>query len=225
MLIHDSPLGMLVQANCVTLRPLPEFCDPCYFTQKFLPRIISVSKKDDTVLRELMRVALEPIQTLSTAMCGFCVSADTDDCACFEQFYSLIGAPKSYIVDNTDYCLVPTQNININICGDDEVYKYYCNAPCFECNTHFLDCGTDLELMKKIANAKTKWQFLAGTVKNLEACLSEWYGRDCKILQEEKGRVFWSGGQELTQSEKEQQFLIYSLLPIFGGVNLTHVWR
>lgn len=224
MLINDSPLGLRVQANCVTHRPLPNVCDPCYLITKFLPRIISPSKKDNTVLRELFKAAIAPLQDFSSAICDFCVSADTDDCACLDVYYTLIGAPRKYVSIDADACLTPTKNVVLNVCGEKITYKQHCEPLCQTCETIYLDCETNFELMKKIASVFPRWSRMTPTAKNIIDALTEWYERECVILSEKKGLVYWSSGQELSAQEKQELNLVYTLLPIAGGVNLTHVW-
>ena len=224
MLIEHSPLGLSVQANCVTHRPLPDACDPCYFLTKFLPRIISPSKKDNTVLRELFKAAIAPLQDFSSAICGFCATAETDDCACLDVYYTLIGAPRRFAAVNADACLTPTMDVVIDVCGTQTTYKQHCAPLCETCDTVVIDCDTNFELMKKIARVFPRWSRMTATAKNISDALTEWYGRECFILSEKKGLIYWSSGQELSKNEKQELSIVYQLLPVAGGVNLTHVW-
>mgnify|MGYP006343836485 CR=1 FL=1 len=226
MLINDSPLGLTVQGSCLEPIFLPDFCDPCYFETKFLPRIISVSKKDSTVLKALFKSALASVQTLSSRLCGFCVTAQTDDCDCFMLYYALIGAPTSIVIDTTDdTCITPIAKVAIDQCGQSTEYSYYCKSLCSTCATVYLSCTSNFDLMKKIASIYPRWQRLKSSRKNIEACLTEWFGRRCTIVSDSRGGILWTSGQQLTPDEKKYLPFIYSLLPVYKGITLTNVWR
>lgn len=226
MLLNDSPLGLTVQGSCIEPIFLPDFCDPCYFQQKFLPRIISVSKKDDTVLKQLFKSALVSIQNLSSKLCGFCITAQTDDCDCFMLYYTLIGAPTSIVIDTTDDgCVTPITTVTASQCGEPVDYQHYCNPLCKTCATVYLSCDSNFDLMKKIALIYPRWQRMKSSRKNVEACLSEWFGRRCTVVSDSRGSILWESGQKLTPDEKKYLPFVYSILPVYKGINLTHVWR
>lgn len=226
MLMNASPLGLTVKSDCLQEIELPNFCDPCYFESKFLPRVISTSKKDETVLKGLVKAALAPIQKLSNDLCGLCINEQSEDCACFMAYYVLIGAPTSYIIDTTDKsCTTPISTKTFNYCGADNVYKHYCRSPCQTCETVYLDCETDIVLMKKIAGMFVKYGRLPATRKNIEDFLTEWFGRDCIVVKDEKGSIYWYAGQRLTTQEEQILPFIYSMMPVFGGVEVINVWE
>ncbi|WP_189490757.1 hypothetical protein [Formosimonas limnophila] len=225
MLINDSPLGLAVEGSCKEPIFLPDFCDPCYFEQKFLPRLISPSKKDNTVLKELFKSALSPLEKIAQAVCGVCISAESEDCECFMTYYTLIGGPTSIVLDTTDdTCLVPIGKVKTTRCGVVKECNFYCKPFCSTCETKRLTCENDIELMRKIARVLPRWQRMAPSRKNVEACLTEWFGRRCVIVSDTRGKILWISGHDLSTDEKAYLPFVYSILPILGGVEITHVF-
>lgn len=231
----DKPMANITEpiVPCVE-EQLASVCEPCRQVNSYLPRIVDANNKDISVIRALATAILRIDDELMNKICGVCFTADvdfitgednSDACECLLRYGASVGAPLSYVTIHPTNCMKFGYTQELESCtGQIQVFAY-CQQLCEICDVHVLEvCNSkaDFEFYKKIVKFKAKWFNAIPSRKNIVDALIDWFGSDAYVLDAHFPNIYWSLGRTATADELAIMPFVYSMIPVYDGINLIY---
>ena len=226
--ITDTPMVEITEVVQPCFQELPvELCEPCRQLNTYLPKIKAPTLKQNSKIKVFAKAMLEIDDELMQKICNLCFTAETEDCNCLLLYGKSVGAETSYFTIDSTNCMKFGYKKTVNQCCNNAICKRevfaFCQQLCQVCNFHSLDvCNNeaDFEFYKKIVKFKAKYFNKAPTRKNIVDALIDWFGAEAHVLDAIYPEIFWSLGRAATEQELAIMPFVYSMMPVYDGIDL-----
>ena len=226
--LNNKPMVVITETvEPCFVEPILTLCVPCRQLNTYLPKIKAPTLKENSAIQALSTAFLQIDDELMDKICGFCFTADTDDCECLLRYGASLGVAQYYTTIEATNCMKFGYKATVDKCCDGAVCTKqvfaYCQQLCEVCAVHQLDvCNNpaDFDFYKKIVKFKARWFNATPTRKNIVDSLIDWFGAEAYVVDAKYPSIFWSLGRSPTAQELAIMPFVYSMMPVYDGIDL-----